>query len=199
MALTTYAELKTTVTDLTSVIPTFIDIAQAKIYREMRLSSLEANTTVNTVSGQDYIDIPTRSNGIAAIKLNTSPVTSLRYEPPETINMKYAGSTSGQPIMYSISENKIILAPTPASVYEVDITYYQRPESLSDSVSTNWFMANAPELLLYGSLLEASPYLKDDARIAVWSAGYEQVKRELTKQDKAIKYPQGSTLQIRAN
>jgi hypothetical protein len=46
--------------------------------------------------------------------------------------------------------------------------------NLSGSVSSNWLLTAHPDVYLYGSLLEAAPYLPEDARIPIWESAYEQ-------------------------
>lgn len=203
MAITTYTELKDAVADwldrndLTNVIPSLIDLAQVKIYRELRLSAFETRSTTNTVAGEKYIERPPSSNGIRHIKLNTNPITVLQYETPDKVDSSWAGSITGTPVMFTIIGDQIRLAPTPDSEYELEVAYIQRPQMLSDAVQTNWVLENAPDLLLYATLLEATPYLKDDARIQLWSQAYLYVKDQVEMQDEDIKYPFGTPLEMR--
>ena len=43
------------------------------------------------------------------------------------------------------------------------------------ALASNWLLACAPDAYLYGALLESAPYIKDDERIAVWTAGLVSV------------------------
>jgi hypothetical protein len=65
-----------------------------------------------------------------------------------------------------------MLVPTPDTGYTGELTYYGKITALSDSNTSNWLLAYAPDLYLYGALLEATPYLKDDERLATWSQLY---------------------------
>jgi hypothetical protein len=62
--------------------------------------------------------------------------------------------------------------PTPDTGYTGELTYYGKITALSDSNTSNWLLSYAPDLYLYGALLEASPYLKDDERLATWGQLY---------------------------
>jgi hypothetical protein len=53
------------------------------------------------------------------------------------------------------------------------LTYYAKLAKLSNAVTSNWLLASSPDVYLYGSLLQAAPYLQDDARITVWSSLYQ--------------------------
>lgn len=201
MSITTYDELKVAVADwldrknMDAIIPTLIDLAQTKIYRTMRLGQWEVRSITDTVGGEMYIQRPPSSNGIVDIKLNTNPLTVLEYKPSQEIDSLWAGSVSGKPVMFTIVGDQIRLAPTPDAAYELEVAYIQKPQMLSDAVQTNWVMENAPDLLLYGALLEATPYIKDDARIQVWLTAFEGVKAQLEEQDEEIKYPFGTVLE----
>jgi hypothetical protein len=82
-------------------------------------------------------------------------------------------SVTGLPIYYgNYDYNHWIIAPTPAQAYPIEISYYEQPDPLSALNQTNWFTQYAPDALLYGTLLEAAPYLKNDARIPIWKQLY---------------------------
>jgi hypothetical protein len=66
------------------------------------------------------------------------------------------------------------LVPTPDASYTVELTYYSKIPALSDSNTTNWLLTNSPDVYLYGSLLEAAPYLDDDNKLQVWGSLLEQ-------------------------
>jgi hypothetical protein len=76
-----------------------------------------------------------------------------------------------------------LVAPTPASTYTFEILYYQRLQPLDDTNQTNWFTEYAPQALLYGALLQAMPFLKNDERIPMWQAQYQQIIQTLKTED----------------
>ena len=53
--------------------------------------------------------------------------------------------------------------------------YYERNQPLDSSNQSNWFTEYAPQALLYGSLLQAMPFLKNDERIPMWQAQYDKI------------------------
>ncbi len=67
-----------------------------------------------------------------------------------------------------------LIVPTPKIAAPFEVVYFQRPIPLSESNQTNWFTENARDLLLYASLLETAPYLKNDTRIPTWKDYYMQ-------------------------
>jgi len=54
------------------------------------------------------------------------------------------------------------------------LIYYGKLSKLSTSNTTNWLLTLSPDVYLYGSLLQAAPYLQDDARIQVWAGLYQR-------------------------
>jgi len=61
--------------------------------------------------------------------------------------------------------------------------YYEQPALLGDNLQSNWLTEYAPDVLLYASLLEATPFLKDDERVPVWSEMYNRAAQALSGQD----------------
>ena len=76
-----------------------------------------------------------------------------------------------------------LVAPTPADDYAYEVLYYERVQPLDSSNQTNWFTQNAPQAMLYGTLLQAMPFLKNDERIPMWQAQYTQVVQTLKVED----------------
>ena len=76
-----------------------------------------------------------------------------------------------------------LVAPTPDVDYNFEVLYYERIQPLDSSNQTNWFTIYAPQALLYGSLLQAMPFLKNDERMPMWQANYDQIMQTLKQED----------------
>jgi hypothetical protein len=76
-----------------------------------------------------------------------------------------------------------LVAPTPATDYTFEVLYYERVQPLDSSNQTNWFTQYAPQALLYGTLLQAMPFLKNDDRIPMWQAQYDLIIQTLKTED----------------
>jgi hypothetical protein len=76
-----------------------------------------------------------------------------------------------------------LIAPTPDSAYTFEVLYYERAQPLDSSNQTNWFTQYAPQAMLYGSLLQAMPFIKNDGRIAVWKQEYAEIVAALKSED----------------
>ena len=75
-------------------------------------------------------------------------------------------------------ENFLIVA-TPDANYNAELSYYERPEPLSSTNQVNWTTQYAPQLLLYGTLLEAQPFLKLPERIAEFRSFYDEAVKNV--------------------
>lgn len=185
MALTTYNELKTSVadwlnrTDLTAVVPDFISLAEAQIERTLRTRQMIVRATASIDT--EYSAVPADFLETKSIKLNTSPVTALAFESIDALDQMKATMyiSPGKPKNFSIVGGQIRVLPVPDSTYTAELIYYAKLTKLSSTVATNWLLAQAPDVYLYGALLQASPYLKDDARITVWASLYQNGLAEL--------------------
>jgi hypothetical protein len=67
--------------------------------------------------------------------------------------------------------------------YEYEVLYYERLQPLDSSNQTNWFTIYAPQALLYGSLLQAMPYIKNDERMPMWQQNYDLIIQTLKSED----------------
>ena len=206
MALGTFTELKDAVadwldrSDLTARIPDFITLAEARLNRDLRIRPMEVRSTMVTTSGQRYFNLPGGYLQMRNIQLNTNPTTPLEYITPEMLDRLYGSSATGKPRAYTLIGDEIQLAPIPDSDYTVEMAFYEKFSPLGDgtsgTVTTNWLTTNAPDVLLYGSLLEAEPFIKNDERIALWLNAYSGSIKKLQDADSRDRHS-GSAMRIR--
>ncbi len=206
MALSTFTELKEAVadwldrSDLTARIPDFIALAEARINRELRIRPMEVRSTMYTTVDQQYFNLPGGYIQMRNIQLNTNPTTPLEYITPEMLDRLYGSSTTGKPRAYTLIGDEIQLAPIPDSAYQLEMAFYEKFTPLGDgsagTVTSNWLTANAPDVLLYGALMEAEPFIKNDERIPVWLNGYSNAINKLQQQDQRDRHS-GSAMRVR--
>ena len=202
MAITTYTELKSTIADflnrddLTAVIPTFISLAESQINRDVRHWKME-NLSQATTSNKFLV---TPADWVENIKVG---ITNTGYNELDLVNQQEIGKlrrmysdTLGEPECYIMSENSYELFPTPDGEYDIELLYYQKISSLSDESPTNWLLSDAPDVYLYGALIHSSPYLKDDARITMFSQMYAAAVSQLNSSSSRAKYS-GSGLRLK--
>ena len=206
MALSTFTELKDAVadwldrSDLTARIPDFITLAEARVNRDLRIRAMEVRSTMTTTAGKKYFNLPANYIQMRNIQLNTNPVTPLEYITPEMMDRLYGSSTTGKPRAYTLIGDEIQLSPIPDSTYSLEMAFYEKFAPLGDgtggSVVSNWLTSNAPDVLLYGSLLEAEPFIKNDERIGVWVNAYNSAVTKIQSADARDRHS-GSAMRVR--
>ena len=202
MAISNYSELQTAVAnwldrdDLAARIPEFIVLCEARFNRSLRIRAMETlDISVDTVGGTSTVALPTGYVQMRDISLITSPITQLQYLTPEIMNRLNAGSLTGKPETYTIIANSILFGPTPDSAYDISMLYYKTFDALTDAAPTNWVITNAPDVYLYGTLLEAEPFLMNDQRVQLWATALTQSITTLQEQDNKDRHS-GSALRV---
>jgi hypothetical protein len=194
MAIGTYAELQTAVAnwldrdDLTDRIPEFIALAEAKMNRNLRISLMEnVSTAITMVGGTRDYSLPTGFTGMKEFHLTTSPVVALSYITPEMMNRMWAGSNTGRPQAFTLFSDagtrKVKIGPAPDSAYTTSMLYLKKIDNLSVANPTETMLTENPDVYLYGALLEAEPFLMNDARIQIWAGLLQQVAKDLQDRD----------------
>ena len=194
MSISTYSELQTAVgvwldrADLSSYVADFIALAETRIFygsgdpfpsEPIRVRAMQARATGSVAS--NVISYPTRF--LEPIRLKVADGTSgwtLEYVTPS----KYTelANNATDPSYYTFLNNQIETAGTDPIDYTLD--YYQAFEALSVT-STNWLLTNAPGVYLYGALIEAHPFIGDDARLSTWGNLYKSLVTALNRTTKA--------------
>lgn len=196
MAITTYSELKSAVADwlnredLTTVIPNFIALAEADFNRRLRLRQMLKRATATL--DDEFISLPGDWLEGKNIQLNTSPITVLKPASLAQVDATRAAMASGIPQIYAIFGTQMDFAPPPSGSYEVEMIYYAAIPSLSDAAPTNWLLTAAPDLYLYGALVQSAPYLREDERAAVWGPLREKLISDLILADEGASYGGGT-------
>lgn len=188
MALSTYSELKASVadwlnrSDLTSAITDFVSLAEAQMERKLRTRQMlsRATATIDT----EYAAVPADFLESKSFKLNTNPVTALGFETIDSLdNLAVTYPSASKPLFFSVVGGQFRFLPVPDTSYTGELAYYAKLSKLSDSNTTNWLLTAAPDAYLYGTLMQAAPYLQDDARITTWSALYMAALEDLQVSD----------------
>ena len=191
MAITPYAELQTAAanwldrTDLSSRIVEFIELAEANFNRLIRQPDMVAKDDSFALASR-YNTLPTNTLEIIRIVVDLTPVIVLEYMTPEEISERRIVMTAtGKPYYFTViggSTNQLEILPSPDSTYTASIVYYTRIAALSDSATSNWLLAAHPDIYLFGTLVEAEPYLKNDERMPMWAARLEKALNDLKLQ-----------------
>jgi len=174
MSIGTYDELKTAIADflnredLTSAIGTFISLAESRASRDLRHWRMEKRSVAQL--DVQYSAIPT--DFLQPIRLQITDAPTSEVAPISNTQMlQLRGDRNdrvGRPTNYALTAGGIELYPTPDLTYNASLVYHARVPALSASNTTNWLLTEAPDVYLYGALVHAAPYLKDDARLQIW-------------------------------
>jgi hypothetical protein len=169
-------------------IPQFIMLAEQVIAAELKFLGNLTVATSTMVQGQPTIDKPARWRKTVSMNVTVDgqkfPVFLRKYE---YLREYWPDATDTDvPKFYcDYDYTHWLVAPTPASAYTYEVLYYERVQPLDSSNQSSWFTQYAPQALLYGSLLQAMPFLKNDARIAMFQAQYQQIMDVLKTEDVA--------------
>jgi hypothetical protein len=182
-AIQSYTENQYTTTDIN----TFIENAEQRIYNTVQLPDLRKNVTGNMTSGNKYFSLPSdwlSTFSIAVINddneytyLLNKDVNFIREAFPDTDSDFY-----GVPQYYAIfDDTTMLLGPTPDANYNSELHYYYYPESIV-TAGTTWLGDNFDSALLYGALLEAAAFLKEEPdTVAMYTARYNESNAVITK------------------
>lgn len=186
MPLTNYTELKDEIADhldrddLTAKVDTFIDLAEARHAREIRIREMlkRSQTTID----ERFEALPSGFLEMQSMRLLTDPVTVLSEVSLHEMT-RLRQETTGKPEYFTVY-SEIEFDRVPDSLYTAEMVYYARLTALSDANPTNALLNRAPDAYLYAALVAAEPYLLNDERIRTWAGLYESARDSLTAMDR---------------
>jgi hypothetical protein len=167
-------------------IPTFIMLAEQVLAAEIKFLGNLTVQQSTMVASQAVIDKPARWHKTVSMNVVVAgerrPVLLRKYE---YLREYWPDPTDTDvPKFYcDYDYTHWLVAPTPASAYNFEVLYYERLQPLDSSNQTNWFTIYAPQAMLYGSLLQAMPFLKNDERIPMWQGQYDKIVNVLKTED----------------
>lgn len=172
-------------------IPRLINLAERRIARELKVEGFINVVTGTLSAGQSVYPKPDRWRDTVSMNIGTGATGNNRKilfsRVYEYLRSYWPNALeTDTPLFYSDYDySHWLLAPTPDAEYPFEILYYELPPLLDESVQTNWITEYAPQLLLYGTLVEATPFLKNDDRIPVWQSMYDRAAAMLNGEDLA--------------
>lgn len=171
----TYAQLQTAIQDFTentetsfvNNLPIFIRGAEDRIFTVVDLELFRKNATSTLTIGDPYLNVPTDYMAPFSLQITTPNYKDFLEIKDVNFLQEYNNSVGSNetPRYYGIFDvDNFILSPTPNLAYDVELHYYYRPASITAGASsgTTWLSENAPNALLYGSLVEAYTYMKGE-------------------------------------
>lgn len=195
MSITNYTDLQTEVAsnsnraDLTALIPTFIQLAEAEMQRRLKLVDFETTATVVVTGGAG--PLPTGFAGHRAAQWDGNPDRTLTYITPDRFN----GLTNivTVPTFYTVvGSNLKVMSQETGSVV---LTYNARFTPLSGSNSTNAIIDAYPDAYFFGTLQHLYAHTRNDKMAVTYQARFESVVSQVIRDHKDRKYP--GPLQVR--
>lgn len=203
MAITSYSTLISAVktylnrSDISDAqIKEFISLAEASFNRVLRTRNQITRST-SDISTQ-FVSQPTDLLELYNIQLNSDPIVRLEQVSLSKMDeLKSASSTTGKPRYFSITGADFEFYPAPDTTYEIEVIYYKTIAPLSDSNTDNFLLTNQVDIYLFGTLVQAEPWLMNDERIGVWGSFLGKAIEELRISDQRAQTESG-TIVMRA-
>lgn len=198
MSITNYSELQGSVAswlnrgDLSANIPDLITLAECQLSRDLQARGMEAKVTLSTVVGTKTVALPTDMLEMRRLQVTGAYNQPLSYRSPDELSADFSDNSSGQPVVFTVVGANVELAPIPDAVYSLELTYKQRIPALTVSNTTNWLLTNWPDAYLWASLLAATPFIMNDARLPTWSQLYTKAVQGINDVD----WYSGTTMKV---
>jgi|TARA_Y100000310_G_C20650690_1_gene799260 hypothetical protein len=188
----------------TNTAATTVDISglgTKSIVDEDGSTALEAGAIVDNANYHIYYDgtsflliprgsVPLPSRFLAArnLYLDTNPVRVLEYMAPHQFWQIKASNTTGRPVAYTITGERLILGPASDATRQIKMNYYRRNAALSADSDTNWIIDDASMLLLSASMIEAVMFLRNDSAVLKWAARYDDMADRIKQANKKDRF-----------
>jgi len=198
MSLATYDDLKSAIAawlnreDLTARIPDFITLCEADLRRRVVHLQGLSDSGDFTMANQSR-DLPEDFNGVIALLTDNLGRPVIPYRSPDDY-FKNVSTEGSLPSAYTLISGKLYVRPWGTSA-TLTLIYKQKLDLVA--YGPNWLLLNHPDLYLYGSMVQAAPYIVEDERLPMWKASYEQALRAIELD--GIRQSTGGALQVRSN
>lgn len=182
--ITSYSTLLTAVADylaksnLSTFTPNFVQNWEEKFLRQPMNFGRWMETSLSSAISSSVLAVPSAYLGLKYAYVDGSPASRLDRV---SLNQLYGtyprGGDSARPRWISRDTTNFVFGPIPDSDYTIKGVYWAKPtllRSFASDAAAHWIIVNAPDLALYGALLEAQPFLMNDKRIPTWDGFYKQ-------------------------
>ena len=156
-----------TETSFVNNLPVFIRGAEDRIFTMVDLELFRKNATATLTNNDPFLSVPSDYMSPFSLQITTSGSENFLLIKDVNFVQQYSVDTgaTATPKYYGVFDvDNFILSPTPNQAYTVELHYYYRPASITAGAGsgTSWLSENAPNALLYGSLVEAYTYMKGE-------------------------------------
>jgi hypothetical protein len=172
-------------TDFLAYLPTAIELVEARLRRLLRSKNVTRSTTVTILAGTSSIALPAGIKELRSVAGANGPlrIASATGLSREAVNLQ----TSGTPSIASLVNDVLYVAPVAAVNTSLVLTY--EPEVTPLAAGANWVLLNHPDLYQYGTLVEMSPFIRDDPRVPLFEARFQTAISELELVRDRTEYP----------
>lgn len=168
--------------DLAADVPGFVQNWEEKFYRAPKNHGRWMEQALSATIASNVIPVPNDYLNLKNVYVNGSPSSRLEFVGLEQLLGRYPrGSGNSIPSWMARERTNFIFGPEPDSAYLIQGTYWAKPtvmRSYAGDAAAHWIIVNAPDLPLYGALLEAEPFLKNDSRILIWKSFYDNALKD---------------------
>lgn len=178
MALANYTDLLAAIngwlgrgTDMNTIAPDLIALAEAEFNRRLRTIDMEASTTIVLTSGVGAL--PSDFAGFRSVSLANTRLDQVELQTILDIPVTFTGT----PYIFAVADGNVIARPVSSDT--LSIYYYQRIPALTSGAPTNWLMTANPDLYLFGSLMQAEFYNWNDDRLPLVKARTDELIDQL--------------------
>ena len=178
--------------DLAPIVPDLIMLAEQRMNADLKSRHMDTTVTLTCTGDVSTVAMPDDLLEVRRLKVLADPAQVLKYLSPDQLAQTYAIADARMPINFTAIGNDFELGPTPDQDYPLELVYCQAIPALSSANTSNWLLAGHPNAYLFGALCEAQPYLKDDARVAVWDQKYKEAVSGIN----SIDWYSGSTMRV---
>jgi len=168
--------------DLAAEAPGLVQVWEEAFYRQPLNHGAWLEQPLNGTIAAGVIAVPADYLNLKNAYVNASPSWRLDFVSVDVLLGRYPrGSGTGQPGLMARERENFIFGPAADSGYNVKGTYYGKPtplRSFASDAAANWLILNAPDLVLFGSLVNAESFVKNDSRVALWQQMYSQALKD---------------------
>jgi len=173
----------------TSQLPNLVNLAERRLQRDIKVVGTISVVSSTMINGTAVYAKPDRWRETVSMFVGVGTGFNTRKE-MFTRSYEYCRTywpnqtTEAEPRFYADYDYQHwLIAPTPDDDYPYEILYNEQPVYLGDDSQTNWFTEYAPDALLYASLLEAQPFLKNEEMISTWDQFYQRAIGAINGED----------------
>lgn len=192
MAVSTYAELQTAVAawmedaSVAALIPEFIALAEAEFNRVLRATEQEEFATLSAAG--ETVALPAGFKAMRALSVVAAERIPLTEMSLQALRRYNSAGVAGRPERYAIARDRLYLAPSPETAYDLECVYLAGIEPLSDANPTNWLLTAHPDLYCFGALLQGEFYGWNDSRLPMIKGRVDEIIAQINEEAKAKRH-----------